>query len=114
MAADGDLDAAVKAAWPYLGSVGGAIVSLAFLPKLTVRGRVLAFFVGSITATFVGPALIDLWFGGVVTYRVFGFLNFAISVSAMGTIPIALSRVKTLATKWTLLRPVAEPGDPTP
>lgn len=100
--------------WPYLAGGAGAIVSLAFLDKLTPKGRVVAFFVGLLTAMFLGPALVELMLGKDAIYSNYGAaIIFLVGLSALGSIPILLVRIR----KWvgdplSLLRGLKDEGRP--
>jgi hypothetical protein len=90
---------------PYAASVAGAIVSLAFIERLTVRGRCLAFFVGLSTSIFLGPALAYWFFGEEAPPKLETAVLFITGVCAMGGLPIALKRLETIiGDPWSLLK----------
>lgn len=78
----------------------GAVVSLAFVERLTARGRVLTVLVGLATAAFVAPALsegADLIWPGAMPAAVSGCIMFLTGLCAMGCIPPLLGWAKRKA-----------------
>lgn len=97
------LIAGLKLLSPYVPGFAGAVLALAFLDKLTPRGRVLAVVVGLASAAFLGPALsavADLFWPGAMPAEVDGAIKFLAGLLGMGCLPPFL--------RWT--RKVA--GDP--
>lgn len=92
-----DLAASAKAG-PLVASIAGAVVSLAFLEKLTVRGRIAAVGVGFATAVFVAPIMAAWvahhwpWLGPVENG-----VHFMVSLCAMGTLPAMLKTIRAIA-----------------
>jgi hypothetical protein len=103
--ADNVGEPAITAALAKLASIGpgfaGAVVSLAWVEDLTVRGRVMAVVVGLVSAIFLGPAICELvdlfWPGeGLPPGARTGAL-FMTGLCAMGCLPKLLDWLKRVA-----------------
>ncbi|MDP2214992.1 hypothetical protein [Phenylobacterium sp.] len=103
--ADNVGEPAIAAALAKLASIGpgfaGAVVSLAWVEDLTVRGRGVAVMVGLVSAIFLGPAICDLvdlfWPGeGLPAGARTGAL-FMTGLCAMGCLPKLLDWLKRVA-----------------
>lgn len=97
---DPGVTAAVGKLVAFAPGFAGAVVSLAFVEKLTARGRVLTVMVGLATAAFVGPALsagADLIWPGVLPEAVSSCIMFLTGLCAMGCIPPLLGWAKRKA-----------------
>lgn len=78
----------------------GAVLSLAFVEKLTLRGRVITVTVGIAAAAFLAPALADaadLVWPGDMPRSVRSAIQFLVGLCAMGCIPPLLGFLKRLA-----------------
>lgn len=78
----------------------GAVLSLAFLEKLTIRGRVVAVMVGLASAMFMAPGIvdfIDLAWPGQIPATFARMIQFLVSISAMGFLPQLLGWLKKIA-----------------
>lgn len=78
----------------------GAVLSLAFVENLTMRGRALTVSVGVAAAAFLAPALADaadlLW-PGDMPRSVRSAIQFLVALCAMGCFPPLLAFLKRLA-----------------
>lgn len=94
------LAAAAKLVGPYLPGFAGAVLALAFLEKLTPRGRIVAVAVGLASASFLGPALsalADLFWPGVMPPSVDGAIKFLAGLLGMGCLPPFLGWTRKVA-----------------
>lgn len=94
------LAALVAKAWALAPGVAGAVLSLAFVEALTVRGRILAVAVGLAAAMFLAPALaagLDLVWPGDLPDVVARGVLFLTALCAMGTLPPLLGWLKRVA-----------------
>lgn len=94
------LVASLKFFAPYVPGVAGAVLALAFLEKLTPRGRVLAVGVGLASASFLGPALsavADLFWPGVMPATVDAGIKFLAGLLGMGCLPPFLGWTRRVA-----------------
>lgn len=94
------LAAFAKLAGPYLPGFAGAVLALAFLERLTPRGRVVAVVVGLSAASFLGPALSavsDLFWPGVMPREVDGAIKFLTGLLGMGCLPPFLAWMRRVA-----------------
>lgn len=92
--------AGLKIIAPYLPGFAGAVLALAFLEKLTPRGRIVAVAVGLGAASFLGPAfsaLADLFWPGVMPSSVDGAIKFLTGLLGMGCLPPFLGWVRKVA-----------------
>ena len=92
--------AGLKVIAPYLPGFAGAVLALAFLEKLTPRGRIVAVAVGLASASFLGPAfsaLADLFWPGVMPLSVDGAIKFLTGLLGMGCLPPFLGWVRKVA-----------------
>lgn len=84
----------------FLPGFAGAVLSLAFVEALTVRGRVVAVIVGLAAAVWLGPALADLadlvW-PGAMPQTVWSGIQFLTGLCAMGCLPKLLGWLKAIA-----------------
>lgn len=91
----------ICAAWllTWAPAFGGSVVSLAFVAQLSTKGRVMTVLVGTLTAVFLAPALIDalalFWPNMPATFG--RALKFLVSLSAMGALPPLLTWIKGVA-----------------
>lgn len=95
-----NLLAALKVLAPYLPGFAGAVLALAFLEKLTPRGRIVAVAVGLASASFLGPALsalADLFWPGLMPASVDGAIKFLAGLLGMGCLPPFLSWTRKVA-----------------
>lgn len=94
------LAAWLKLAAPYVPGFAGAVLALAFLEKLTPRGRMIAVAVGLGAASFLGPALgdlADLFWPGAIPGNIRGAITFLTGLSAMSALPSLLGWIKRVA-----------------
>lgn len=92
--------AGLKVIIPYLPGFAGAVLALAFLEKLTARGRIVAVAVGLASASFLGPALsalADLFWPGVMPASVDGAIKFLAGLLGMGCLPPFLGWMRKVA-----------------
>lgn len=92
--------AGLKIVAPYVPGFAGAVLALAFLEKLTPRGRVIAVGVGLSAAAFLGPALsalADLFWPGVMPREVDGAIKFLTGLLGMGCLPPFLGWMRKVA-----------------
>lgn len=92
--------AGLKLLSPYVPGFAGAVLALAFLDKLTSRGRVLAVVVGLASASFLGPALsavADLFWPGAMPASVDGAIKFLAGLLGMGCLPPFLGWTRKVA-----------------
>lgn len=85
---------------PYVPGFAGAVLALAFLDRLTPRGRVLAVAVGLAAASFLGPALsalADLFWPAVMPAEVDGAIKFLTGLLGMGCLPPFLAWTRRVA-----------------
>lgn len=78
----------------------GAVLSLAFVDRLSARGRFLTVVVGLACAAFVAPALADvagLFWPGEMPRSVKGAIEFLTALCAMGCIPPLLDWLRRVA-----------------
>lgn len=78
----------------------GAVLSLAFVETLTIRGRIVAVLVGLLSAMFLAPAicsLLDLFWPGDLPMTVTNAILFLTGLCAMGCLPKLLSWLEKLA-----------------
>lgn len=90
----------LKLAAPYVPGFAGAVLALAFLDKLTPRGRLVAVAVGLAAASFLGPALsvlADLFWPGVLPPQVDSAIKFLTGLLAMGCLPSLLGWARKVA-----------------
>lgn len=95
-----DVVSLVAKAIPYAPGFAGAVLSLAFVENLTIRGRIVAVAVGLGTAMYLGPALAavaDLVWPGEMPIRVQRGIEFLTALSAMGCLPPLLAWIKRVA-----------------
>jgi len=88
------------AAGPLLAAAAGSVISLAFLDKLTPRGRVAALAVGFLTAVYVAPLLTGLaaWKWDLPFLAALrNGIHFLVSVSAMAVLPPLLAWLRDVA-----------------
>lgn len=87
-------------AWALAPGFAGAVLSLAFVEALTVKGRVLAVLVGLLSAIFLAPAIaagLDLVWPGPLPEVVARGVLFLTALCAMGTLPPLLGSLKRVA-----------------
>lgn len=92
--------AGLKIVAPYVPGFAGAVLALAFLEKLTPRGRVLAVIVGLAAASFLGPALgalADLFWPGDMPASVDAAIKFLAGLLGMGCLPPFLGWTRKVA-----------------
>lgn len=74
------LAAVLKQLAPFMPGVAGAVLSLAFGEKLTLRGKALSVVVGLASAIFIAPAMVAVtglfWPGGTLPQAIGSSLNF--------------------------------------
>lgn len=90
----------LKLIGPYVPGFAGAVLALAFLERLTPRGRVLAVAVGLAAASFLGPALsalADLFWPGAMPREVDGAIKFLTGLVGMGCLPPFLAWTRKVA-----------------
>lgn len=78
----------------------GAVLSLAFVETLTIRGRIVAVLVGLLSAMFLAPAicsLLDLFWPGDLPGTVSKAILFLTGLCAMGCLPKLLRWLEKLA-----------------
>lgn len=78
----------------------GAVLSLAFVENLSVRGRVVCVAVGLACAAFIAPAAADmlaLAWPGAMPNSVRSAIQFLVALSGMGLIPPLLAWLKKVA-----------------
>jgi len=94
------LAALIAKAATFAPGFAGAVLSLAFIDKLTVRGRVLTVIVGLCCAVWIAPAaadLADLFWPGAMPPSVRNAIQFLTALVGMGAIPPFLDFVKRFA-----------------
>lgn len=92
--------ALLKIAAPYVPGFAGAVLALAFLERLTPRGRIVAVAVGLASAAFLGPALsalADLFWPGSMPREVDGAIKFMAGLLGMGCLPPFLGWTRKVA-----------------
>lgn len=92
--------ALLKQASPFVPGFAGSILALAFLEKLTARGRVVAVCAGLAAAAFIGPglsAITDLFWPGAMPAAVDGMIKFVTGLCGMGSIPPFLGWMRKVA-----------------
>lgn len=92
--------AGLKIVAPYVPGFAGAVLALAFLEKLTPRGRILAVLVGLASASFLGPALsalADLFWPAAMPASVDGAIKFLTGLLGMGCLPPFLTWTRKVA-----------------
>ncbi|MFZ5669139.1 MAG: hypothetical protein ACOY4K_06570 [Pseudomonadota bacterium] len=92
--------AGLKLIAPYVPGFAGAVLALAFLEKLTPRGRIIAVAVGLAAAAFLGPALsalADLFWPGAMPREVDGAIKFLTGLLGMGCLPPFLGWTRKVA-----------------
>jgi hypothetical protein len=80
----------LKIVMPYVPGFAGAVLALAFLDRLTPRGRILAVIVGLVAASFLGPALsgiADLFWPGNLPVEEDAAIKFLTGLLGMGCLP---------------------------
>ena len=90
----------LKLIGPYVPGFAGAVLALAFLDKLTPRGRMLAVVVGLAAASFLGPALsalADLFWPAKMPAEVDGAIKFLTGLLGMGCLPPFLAWTRKVA-----------------
>ncbi len=106
--------ALLKVLAPYVPGFAGAVLALAFLEKLTPRGRIVAVVVGLASASFLGPALsavADLFWPGEMPGEVDGAIKFLAGLCGMGCLPPLLGWLRRVAgDPFNLLRISIGPG----
>lgn len=76
------------AALKLFASAAGAVISLSFIDKLTLRGRVIALFQGFLTAVFLAPMISSgVAHAAPVLAHVEMGVHFLVSLSAMAVLP---------------------------
>lgn len=124
----GGVIAALKSAvaLKLMASAAGALLSLAFIDRLTLRGRAGALAVGFLTAVFVAPMVASgVSHAAPFLAHVEMGIHFLLSISAMAVLPPFLEYLRRSASDpfagWggflsSLLRrpPTASPADPGP
>lgn len=92
--------AALKALAPYAPGFAGAVLSLAFVEQLTLRGKAVCVAVGLASAMFAAPALSDLadlvW-PGAMPRSVRSGIEFIVALCAMGCLPPLLAWLRKVA-----------------
>lgn len=82
-----------------LPGFAGAVLSLAFVDKLTLRGRILTVAVGMGAAAFIAPALVDIaalhW--PDMPKSVWSAMQFMVGLLAMGVLPVVLDTARKVA-----------------
>ena len=94
------LAAFVAKAVAFAPGFAGAVLSLAFVENLTVRGRVVAVLVGLAAALFLAPAIaagLGLIWPGALPAEVDRAVLFLTAISAMGVLPPLLGWLRRLA-----------------
>lgn len=84
----------------FVPGFAGAVLSLAFVDKLTMRGRVLAVIVGMSAAMWIAPALADIadvFWPGDMPRTVRAAVLFLTGLCAMGCLPELLKAFKRVA-----------------
>jgi hypothetical protein len=78
---------ALRHAAPYTPIIAGAVLSMAFGEKLTIRGKILSAIVGLCAAQFIAPFLADIvnlfWPGDVLPVSVVSVIGFACGAFGM-------------------------------
>lgn len=90
----------IAKAWALAPGFAGAVLSLAFVEALTVRGRIVAVAVGLAAALFLAPAIavgLDLVWPGTLPAAVDRAVLFLTAISAMGVLPPLLGWLKRVA-----------------
>jgi hypothetical protein len=91
---------AIRHAAPYTPIIAGAVLSMAFGEKLTIRGKILSAIVGLCAAQFIAPFLVDIvglfWPGDGVPVSVVSVIGFACGAFGM----IILSGLAQAAAKY--------------
>jgi len=78
----------------------GAVLSLAFVETLTVRGRVIAVATGLVSAAYIAPGLVaiaDLFWPGPIDPRAANMIVCLTGVAAIGVLPSFLKWLKSKA-----------------
>lgn len=94
------LAALLAKAATFAPGFAGAVLSLAFVEKLTMRGRMVTVLVGIAAAAFLAPALadgVDLFWPGDMPRSVRSAIQFVVGLCAMGCIPPLLGYLKKVA-----------------
>lgn len=106
-----------KVAWPHVASFSGAVITLAFVERLTIRGKAFAVFFGFWVATLLGPighAFATHYAPFIPVEVVAPGINFLVALTAMAVVPGALKAIGTVASDpaWvrTLLRTKNDEG----
>lgn len=97
---DAQVAALVGKAVAFAPGFAGAVLSLAFVEQLTIRGRIVAVLVGLASAMFLAPGLVDavdLIWPGQIPATVARMVQFLVSISAMGVLPPLLGWLKKVA-----------------
>lgn len=95
--------AGLKIVAPYVPGFAGAVLALAFLERLTLKGRVVAVVVGLAAAAFLGPAfaaLADLFWpgdGGALPKEIAAAIQFLTGLLGMGCLPPFLGWTRKVA-----------------
>lgn len=92
--------AGLKLVAPYVPGFAGAVLALAFIERLTIKGRIVAVVVGLAAAAFLGPAfsaLADLFWPGVMPKEVDGAIKFLTGLLGMGCLPPFLTWTRKVA-----------------
>lgn len=94
------LAALIAKAVAFAPGFAGAVLSLAFVEALTVRGRVVAVATGLTAAAFIAPglvALVDLVWPGDMPKEAAAAISCLTGVSAIGVLPPLLGWLKRVA-----------------
>lgn len=89
-----------KLAWPHIASFSGAVISLSFVERLTLGGKVFAVFFGFWVATLLGPighAMAAHYAPFIPIEVVAPGINFLAALAAMAIVPGALKSIGTFA-----------------
>ena len=100
-----------KMVWPHIASFSGAVISLAFVERLTSKGKAFAVFFGFWVATLLGPIghHFAIHYAPFVPVEVIApGINFLVALTAMAVVPSGLKAIASVAAdpQWvrTLLR----------
>lgn len=94
-----------KMAWPHVASFSGAVITLAFVERLTISGKTFAVFFGFWVATMVGPivhAVATHYAPFIPAEVVAPGINFLVALAAMAVVPGALKAIGSVASdpRW--------------
>lgn len=92
--------------WVYVGSLAGSIVAMLTARNLSIWGRIQTLCVGTVAGCFTGPFVVEIWFRAYdpSVSRVPAFVCFVCGMMALSIVPIAMRRLKDVATNWQFTR----------